>query len=175
VAIRAIVLDQKFEPVNDAEVEVQIADPFGAKLKDASGVEKPMRVSWTLSEPGAYEAQYEPPDAGDYTITATAKLKNQTPLVASTTFSVGETLDEYSDAGQKVGLLKEVAATSGGRYFEPAEAKDLPALVEQSVSEKKQKETTYDQHDIWDTPLWFGLMVVALSAEWVIRRRVSLV
>ena len=43
------------------------------------------------------------------------------------------------------------------------------------MSEKQQHETTYDQHDIWDTPLWFALMVLALSAEWVIRRRASLV
>jgi len=189
VRIRAIVLDQKFKPVNDAEVEVQITDPFGEKLKDPSGKEKPMRVSWTLSEPGVYEAQYEPPDAGDYTVTATATLKDHAdsaqaataareggpPLTATATFSVGETLDEYSDAGQKVGLLKEIASTSGGRYFEPGEAKKLPALIEQRVGEKKQKETIYDQHTIWDTPLWFGLMVVALSAEWIIRRRATLV
>ena len=197
VTIRAIVLDRKFEPVNDAEVEVQITDPFGGKLKDAAGEEKPMRVGWTLSEPGVYEAQYEPPDAGDYTIAATATRvvggpsparedrergagtprlpEGEPPLAASTTFSVGETLDEYSDAGQKVALLKEIAATSGGRYFEPAEAKDLPALIEKGLGEKKQKETIYDQHDIWDTPLWFALMAVALSAEWIIRRRASLV
>jgi hypothetical protein len=31
------------------------------------------------------------------------------PLTASATFTVGETLDEYTDAGQKVALLKEIA------------------------------------------------------------------
>ena len=134
-----------------------------------------MRLSWTLSEPGVYEAQYESPDAGDYTVTAAATVKGDPPLTASTTFTVGETLDEYTDAGQKVALLKEIASVSGGRYFEPGQAGELVTLIENSVGERKQKETLYDEHDLWDTPLWFGLIVVALSVEWVIRRRVSLV
>ncbi|MBM4036071.1 MAG: hypothetical protein FJ291_30425, partial [Planctomycetes bacterium] len=175
VTIRATVLDRKFEPVNDAEVEVQIADPFGAKLKDAAGKEKPMKLSWTLSDPGVYQAQFEPPDAGDYTVSATATIKGVPPLAAATTFTVGETLDEYSDAGQKVALLKELATVSGGRYFDPADAPKLIELIENSVGERKQKETLYDERDIWDTPLWLALIVVALSVEWVIRRRVSLV
>jgi uncharacterized membrane protein len=175
VSLRAIVLDRKFQPVNDAQVEVQITDPFGEKLKDSSGREKPMRVGWTLGEGGVYEAQYEPPDAGDYTVTATATIQNEPPLTASATFSVGETLDEYSDAGQKVQLLKEIASVSGGRYFEPREAGELAAIVERSVGERKQQETIYDQHDIWDTPLWFALIAAALSVEWIIRRRASLV
>jgi hypothetical protein len=173
--IRATVLDPKFEPVNDAKVEVQISDPFGQKLKDPAGAEKPMQVSWTLSEPGVYEAQYDPPDAGDYLVSATATLSGQPTLTASATFTVGETLDEYSDAGQNADLLKEIAAASGGRYFEPPEAEKLPALIEQSAGERERKETIYDQHDIWDTPLWFGLIVLALSAEWNIRRRATLV
>ena len=188
VAIRVIVLDRKFEPVNDAQVEVQITDPFGQKLKDSAGREKPMRLSWTLAEPGVYAAQYEPPDAGDYLITATARLKappgaakppatapsDEAPPTAAATFSVGETLDEYSDAGQKAGLLREIATISGGRYFEPHEADRLPAILEKSLGQKKQNQTIYEQHDIWDTPLWFGLIVAALSAEWIIRRRATL-
>jgi uncharacterized membrane protein len=175
VGIRAVVLSQKFEPVNDAKVELQITEPYGAKLKDASGAEKPMHLSWTLGEPGVYEAQYEPPDAGDYTLAATATLEGQPPLAASATFTVGETLDEYSDAGQNVGLLQEIAATSGGRYFEPHEVAELPRLIEQGLGQRRQEETNYDNHDIWDTPLWFGLLVVALSAEWILRRRATLV
>jgi len=197
VTIRATVLDQKFEPVNDAKVEVQITDPFGQKLKDAAGAERAMQVSWTLGEPGVYEAQFEPPDTGDYLVSATATFgkgsesvreseggsaKSKKPtgdaptaLTASATFRVGETLDEYSDAGQRADLLKEIAATSGGRYFEPQEAEQLPALIEQAAGEQEQRETLYDHHDIWDTPLWFGLIVLALSAEWIIRRRATLV
>ena len=176
VTIRATVLDRGFQPVNDAEVDVQITDPFGAKLKDPSGKEKPMRVSWTLSEPGVYAVQYEPPDAGDYTVTAAASLKDaNSPLKAIATFTVGETLDEYSDAGQKEGLLKEIATVSGGRYYQPQEVEKLPGLIEDSLGELRRKKTIYDQQDIWDTPLWFALIVVALSAEWIIRRRASLV
>lgn len=175
VSLRAILLDQKFEPINDAAIAVQITDPFGQKLKDSSGKETPMRLNWNLSEPGVYEAHYEPPDAGDYTVTATAALKNQPPVTARATFSVGETLDEYSDAGQKVVLLKELATISGGRYFKPEEAKELPGEIEKAVGEEKQKETLYEQHDVWDTPLWFGLLVAALLGEWIIRRRRGLV
>ncbi len=193
VTLRATVLDRRFEAVNDAEVAVQITDPFGGgrgspawlpslpgaatqgRPYDAAGQDRTMKLSWTLSEPGVYEAQFEPPDAGDYTVAATATLKGDPPLAAGTTFTVGETLDEYTDAGQKVTLLQEIARVSGGRYFEPGGAGELVKLIEDSLGERKQKETLHDEHDIWDAPLWLALVVAALSAEWVIRRRVSLV
>ena len=88
---------------------------------------------------------------------------------------MGETLDEFSDAGQKAALLKEIAAMSGGKYLEPHEAKQLPELIGRGLSRKQQDETVHDQHDIWDTPLWFALIAVALSAEWLLRRRAGLV
>jgi uncharacterized membrane protein len=175
VKVRATVLDRSFQPINDAEVEVQITDPFGQKLTDASGAERPMRLAWTLGEPGVYEAQYAPPDAGDYVVAATAGLAGEADLEAGATFTVGETLDEYSDAAQRADLLRAVAAASGGKYFQPAQAGELPALIKQHVGERKRQETIYDQHDVWDTPLWFALLIAALTAEWIIRRRVSLV
>ena len=175
VQLRATVLDRSFQPVNDAEVEVQVTDPFGRKLTDAAGAERPMRLAWTLSEPGVYEAQYAPPDAGDYVVAATGRLAGEADLAAGATFTVGETLDEYSDAAQRADLLRAVAAASGGRYFTAAQAGELPALIERRVGERKRQETIYDQHDVWDTPLWFVLMVAALTAEWIIRRRVGLV
>ena len=50
-----------------------------------------------------------------------------------------------------------------------------PYFPQGRVGERKRQETIYDQHDVWDTPLWFVLMVAALTAEWIIRRRAGLV
>jgi hypothetical protein len=89
--------------------------------------------------------------------------------------AVGETLDEFNDAAQKVGLLQEIASVSGGKYLSASEAKKLPEIVRERVMKMKREETVFEQRDIWDTPLWFGLVALCLSVEWLVRRRLKLI
>ena len=163
VSIRAAVLDAMLEPVNNAEVIARITTP-GAKTRD-------LKMDWILSIEGVYQAQYEPADAGDYNVEVIAKFKDDTEVSASTTFSVGETLDEFSDPRQQKGVLEEIAEISGGKYYTPADADKIAGEIKDRIREMRREETIYEQHDLWDTWPLFGLLAVALSAEWVFRRR----
>jgi uncharacterized membrane protein len=97
VVIRTVVLDKVLSPVNDAAVVARLEDPFGVKQE--------LPQEWTLSREGVYQTQYEPTESGDYKVEVEATLKDGSKASATATFSVGETLDEFSDAGQKKGLL----------------------------------------------------------------------
>ena len=163
VHVRATVLDRQLKPDNDAKVTAVIVDPFNNKQ------ELPMRC--ILTGEGMYDTQFEPIDVGDYKIEVTAELADGAKVSATATFSVGETLNEFSDAAQDVALLKSIAAASGGRYVPIDRAGEIVQAVRRRVREMTVERTTYDQRDIWDTPLMFAVLALALSAEWFIRRR----
>jgi hypothetical protein len=87
---------------------------------------------------------------------------------------VGETLTEFTDAGQKVNLLKDIAAKSGGRYLTAEDVSEITGDVKRLARKMKRDETVYETHDIWDTPLLFALLALSLSVEWFLRRRAGL-
>ena len=166
VSIRTTVLDKVLDPVNDAKVLAVVTDPFDNKHR--------LPQEWILSEEGVYQTAYEPVDVGDYRVEVEAVMKDGEKLSQTTSFSVGETLTEFTDAGQKTELLKDLADKSGGKYLTGEQVAQITEDVEKLVLKMKRDETVYETHDIWDTPLLFGLLAVALSVEWFLRRRAGL-
>jgi hypothetical protein len=59
-----------------------------------------------------------------------------------------------------------VAERSGGRYVRASGAGDLTSWLASSLSDPPPV-----LHDLWHHPLAFALVVVLLSAEWILRRR----
>ncbi len=169
VSIRTKVLDNELNPIDNAkvtEVVAIITDPFGNKHK--------LPQEWVLSDEGVYQAQYKPADVGDYQVEVIASLTEGPKLSQTTSFSVGETLTEFRDAGQKRALLKDIAGKSGGKYVTAEEARHVCGEVKKLIAKMKMDETIRETRDIWDTPLLFGLLALALSAEWLLRRRAGL-
>ncbi len=166
VEITTSVLGKQLEPLNDAEVVAAVTDPFGNVTEYAQ--------QWILSREGVYQAQFKPAEEGEYTVLARAKFQDGSQETASATFSVGETFAEFRDSAQKVELLREMARTSGGAYYIPAKAGEMVKVLQQLLEKKSSGENIRDDRDIWDAPLFFGLLVLCLVAEWFIRRRVGL-
>jgi uncharacterized membrane protein len=69
-------------------------------------------------------------------------------------------------------LLESMAATSGGRFLrEEQAATELPNLL-QSVD---RKQTTVRETILWSSWWWFGAVIVLLTLEWLLRKRLRLV
>ena len=167
VEIRATVLDKTLAPDEGAKVTARIKDPFNADPRTV-----PMRSE--LIEEGVFTAGFTPADVGDYAVEVTAELSDGTRAVATATFSVGETLEEFRDPAQKVETLRAIADASGGRYVPPAEAASIPGLIDARVRRMRTDLMEYEHKDIWDTPLLFALLVVSLTVEWALRRRAGM-
>jgi hypothetical protein len=167
VRIRATVLDKTLKPDDAAKVTARVRDPFDTDPKTL-----PMRS--LLTGEGLYAAQFNPTDVGDYAVEVTAEMADGAKISATTTFSVGETLEEFRDPAQKVELLREIADASGGAYLPADQAGRIPELIERRVRRMKTDRMEYAHKDIWDTPLLFALLVGALTVEWAVRRRAGL-
>ncbi|MFN9742052.1 MAG: hypothetical protein ACK562_08120 [Acidobacteriota bacterium] len=163
IVVRAELHDPKFEPVTDALVTATITSPSGNRLELPLELKMDEKVS---SFRGALTAT----EAGLYQIALTARQSGRLYGEASSSFLVSERSREFFDAAQNVGLLKRIAAETGGEYY-PIAAADR-VINDITMLEGKNSERVI--HDLWDMPINFLLVIALAAAEWFLRKREGL-
>ena len=162
--LRATVLGKDLRPLNDATVVAAVTDPVG------NTEELPM--DWVLSQEGVYQARYRPAQEGEYQVAARVEGWEGQP--ATTGFLVTEPSLEFTNAGLKDGLLRQMADATGGRYYTPAEAEAIPDAVAEAVKSARYPGARRQDLEIWDAPFIFLLVLGIMAGEWFIRRRTGL-
>ncbi len=74
--------------------------------------------------------------------------------------------EEYYDAARRTSLLGRVAEDTGGRFYTPETVGSLP----EDITVSGAGVTLVEEHDLWDMPAIFLLMLVLMGAEWAFRR-----
>jgi hypothetical protein len=148
--------------VGDAHVTAHIVGPDGvnALLDLAPSQETPglYQADWTAEKPGAYLAE----------ITAESAGSQPQELGRDTlTFQRENGTAENFHTGQNRRLLQQLAAQTGGRYWKPAELKDLPRDISYSEAGISVRST----RELWDMPIVFLLLLGLPIAEWLLRRK----
>jgi len=161
VSLRAEVLKQDLSPANDAVVIAAIEDP----LKNTQEI--PMQ--WILSQEGVYQCSFRVDELGDYSVKVRIEGWKVDPV--ETDFKVSEPYMEFSNAGLKEDSLREMAKATDGKYYTVAEAKDAAAEMEKNVKAALAAGIQPQDFEIWDMPVLFILLILMLSAEWIVRRR----
>ncbi len=148
-----------FAPVGDADVSLRITHPDGhvaaasARLVDA--------------RTGRYAAEFTFEAPGIYRVAASAR-RGDGPLGADQRWLlVGGSDAEMAEPRLHEDVLKRVAAASGGAYLSAADAGRLPALLAATAPAPASQTL----EELWHTPWMFGLVVLLLGTEWVLRRR----
>src|SRR5262245_11192582 len=151
--------DATFAPVPDATVEATLGLPGGAgeslKLRHADATS------------GRFTAAIRPEQTGLYRIHAEARRGAVSLGTADRWMYVGGADREFADPRLNEGFLRRVARTSGGRYVRAAEASRVPAFLTSAIPQNAAPE----RRDLWHEPWAFALIVIVLSAEWILRRR----
>ncbi len=168
VRIMSRLTDETFTPINDADIE-------GVLSKDGKAINR-IRLRYREESNGLYEATLPPlGDLGSYTLS----LRTGDPRVAR----VSETLPEtqflvvaslrpaeniYATADWT--LPRRMADLSGGLALTPADTgRLLTAFGEGSRTIDERVEFA-----LWDSWLFFLILVVLLTAEWLLRKNASL-
>ena len=68
-------------------------------------------------------------------------------------------------------LLETLARNTGGRFLREEQAGDLPGLL-QAID---RKQTTVRETMLWSSWWWLGAVIVLLTIEWLMRRKLRLV
>jgi hypothetical protein len=151
--------DAAYAPVPDASVELTLTAPGG----DAT----PIKLRRADAAGGRFAAAVRPDRAGLYRLHADARHGSSTLGSADHWMYVGGADREFADPRLNEGFLRRIARTSGGRYVRASEAAQVASFLQatQPMAE------TPEYRDLWHEPWAFALIVLLLSAEWILRRR----
>lgn len=165
VRIQVRVRNEKFQPVDDASVTVEI-QPVAIGNEPAAAAIK-LEAEPALSEPGLYQASYVPRQTGGYRATAKVKGANGTDLgQAEAGWSTDLAAEEFRSLTPNVALLEDIARKTGGEVVAVADlekfARRLPQLKAPVMEAWAQP--------AWHTPVMLAFALACLLGEWGLRR-----
>ena len=156
VKFTAQVYFEDYKPVNGAEVSVQLK---GTKGRDD--------LSLSSVGDGKYEGRFQVLEGGDYEFSGTAHMQGRILGRDSGKFFVEPFSLEFQNTRMNEGLLKQIAAESGGTYFTASDFRGLS----QRLSFPHKEMVIKSEWEIWNkTPLLIACILL-LSIEWLIRKR----
>jgi uncharacterized membrane protein len=158
VTLRAEVSDDTYLRVNNALVSAVVKDPTG-QIKDVA-------LEWTVDKDGEYRGSFVAGPKGAYEVRVEARRGGKS-LGQDVVHLRAEERDlEFHGAEMKASLLKRIASETGGRFYTPETAAQLP----EDLSYSKGGVTVTEQKDLWDMPALFLMVLGLVSTEWIYRK-----
>lgn len=162
VSVTATVLNDEYEPDNDATLWMQTEDPLAA-ITDVP-------MEWDISDDGVYRANFTVEEEGVYNLlvdvasaAADARIDSSEKRAA---FVVTPSLREYTNAELDSGLLARIAEASGGSYFNLSNSAAIADAIEFTPNAYSREV----QIDLWDRPWLLALLILLLCVDWIARR-----
>jgi hypothetical protein len=161
VAIYARLYTADFNPLKDASVEAS----YAVKSADGGAPVDASRQGVTLravpDQPGMYR--------GDFTVLTPGvhqfSVKSDPTTVFE--FSATEARFEFGETAMNESLLKQMAEISGGGFFREENLVKLP----EALSAKSERVASVVDAELWASPLYFLLLLIVATVEWVLRKK----
>jgi uncharacterized membrane protein len=163
VRVLGSVSDSTYIEVNDAAVMARVTSP--------TGVVTEMPAEWTVETDGEYTVDFRPDELGDWEVELFADRDGVRVGGDRTWIHAAPSDDEYFEAGRRTALLRRIADDTGGRFYTPEEVATLP----EDITISGGGVTLVEEHDLWDMPALFFLILLLMGAEWGYRRLRGLV
>jgi len=157
------VRDKKFEPLENAEVQITVAGP---SIEGKTNVVQ-LKAEASGREPGEYFAAYAPREPGAYRAAAAIKDSAGVKLDDVEAGWVSDPLaKEFASLKPNRSLLEEIARKTGGQT---AALDGVEALISGLKNKKAPIVETYS-YPLWHTPWIFLAALGCMIAEWGLRR-----
>lgn len=153
------VRDAAFEPLENAQVELEITPPGGETYRTVAAAD--------FEVPGQYRASHWARDPGGYRVRAQVRAEDGSELgVAHAGWTADPAAAEFRRLPVNRPWLQQVAQASGGEVIEDGK---LEAFVA-SLSSRKVPVTQSWVYPIWHRPAVMLLAILCLCGEWGLRR-----
>ena len=159
VAVSAELHNEKFEPINDAVVDLT--------LTSDEGVTSTRQMTASGQSDGRYSATVDAEAPGLYRLTMKATEGKTDVGTLQTHFRRNDGVVEHFGTQQNRPLLERVAASTGGRYWRLDQLSDLPEAMRYSKAGIVERQTL----DLWNVPALFLLLLLLKAGEWLLRLR----
>jgi hypothetical protein len=169
-----------FQPVIDPTVKGSVTIKPDNPGVAATELKKDVSLQATPGKPGSYEGELVVTTPGVYTFTT------DLDPTSSLDFRVTEPKFEFGETALNIALLKKMAETSGGALYreedlykmlEPstASASDVSASgadkIPSGLGGSTVKVPSPQEVEMSFSPLYFSLMILVATIEWILRKR----
>ena len=117
---------------------------------------------------GVFTGQFTPTRPGEYSVDVACDAEGRR---ASARVVAEKVKLERIGRPVKAGLLKEIAAITGGKY---GGVKDLEAMIRE-IGVMPEAEPMEKRFRLWCHPLWGGLVILLLGLHWVSRKLIGMI
>jgi len=159
VVISAELHNEKFEPLNDAAVDLTMTSD--------DGVTSTAHMVASGQGDGRYTANLQANSTGLYRVTMQAKQGAKDVGTLQTHFRRNDGVVEHFGTQQNRPLLQRIADSTGGRYWQLDQLDDIPDAMRYSKAGIVERQTL----DLWNLPALFLLLLVLKAADWLLRLR----
>jgi uncharacterized membrane protein len=164
VPLRAEVTDTDGQSTAYANVQAVVTGPDGKSQTVA--------LAAVENDLGLYGGAMKPHAAGTYSVKFTASKDGKSLGNDTTTFAVTPPASEMETLAARPATLQEIAQQTGGTY---SEIGGIDALADRLIAALPPRDVAQRKTVALYSPRWFfGLFVLTLTAEWLLRRRWSL-
>lgn len=166
VELQATLFNERGEPEPEAVIEIEVI------FEDSDQESNIFRMTHRQNE--SYYADIGNYPQGIYRIEATATKNNRTIGTAETRVRVSQSSAEFLDTKRNDALLNRLAEFTQGIFLQDYDMNRLNEFLEDSDIIQSQTEISEEIVYVYHSSIWFFVILILLSAEWMLRRSVSL-
>jgi hypothetical protein len=167
-----------YEPAEQAPIRVRLRSGEGKPVTDATVTavlsrdgKRVASIGLTPAEGGLYRGKTAALELGNYEVAIESAAVPEGQIKVRTEFKVeAQQKIERTLLSVNEDLLRQISLTSGGQYFREEQAEQLVKLLEPLTAGNIQESET----PLLESKGWFGLLVLLLTIEWLIRKRVGM-
>lgn len=166
-----VTLSARFENIADRDRTVEVL--HGEVESGGGAPAQSITLTPRLSDAAIFDATFTVEKPGLHSVRVWSGEPDQEGNVRAATLQFPVELPnlEYDQPGQDLTTLQTIARVTGGQVFGLADA----SRAADAFRIRRVARTLEDRQEIWDAPLLFGLMLTALFAEWVLRKKCRMV
>jgi len=151
----ARLLDQNFQPRSDETIKA-VLNGSGSQ----SGPQRTVTLRAIPGSPGEYRAEFPAGEPGRY------KLGLPDDAGGGIDLTVRGTDREFAQTAMDKGILQEIAAITGGTFLREENLHELPEIMNLEPAEILLGR----ESELWNSPLYFILLLLPLTIEWFMRK-----
>ncbi len=172
-------LDERFNPLLLPQLELEIAGAQASQPEPAEGRSRPsIALAPIPGRDGYYQGRFVPQETGTIRLRAllpdAAPSTSDKPIAALEKVVIVSQPDlEMKETAMNRSGLKALVQSAGrtSRYFEIDELAALPALI---ADHSQTSRHVGRIRPLWDNAYLFSLIILLLTAEWILRKKAKL-
>ncbi|VTS01757.1 hypothetical protein [Tuwongella immobilis] len=159
VAVTVSRMPRSGNDLSDSQVAVEIRSPDGKPM--------PLTVQNSSANPDEFTAQFTPTNGGRFQVGATLTAAGKLLANADTEILVQSSALELADPRTNPANLEAIARLTRGKAVPISD----PAALVNELAPRERRTMQVSRAEFWNSPVLFLGFLVAVTVEWLIRRR----